>query len=143
MSREAAVELAASEGLDLVVVAKDANPPVAKIIDRGKYNYQREKKQQRNRRNTKASELKQMRFGLKIGEHDIEVKLRKVQKFLDSGHKVRLTVILRGREMVHKDLAFELAQKLLDKLGGAITVEQQPQFSGRQVNLIIRGAYND
>ena len=135
--------MATEEGLDLVVVAAKARPPVAKIIDKGKYRYQREKKQQKNKKNSKTNELKQMRFGLKIGDHDMDVKLRKVRKFLDSGCKVRLTVVLRGREMVHKDLAFDLAQKLVDRLdSSSIAIEQQAQLSGRQVNIIVRGTEN-
>ena len=140
MPEQSALNLAAEEGLDLVIVAANAQPPVARIIDKGKYRYQREKKQQRNKKSSRVNELKQMRFGLKIGDHDMDVKLRKVRKFLDSGCKVRLTVVLKGREMIHKDLAFDLAKKLTDKLGNnSIAVEQQPQLIGRQVNMIIRG----
>lgn len=142
MPRAKALQLAADEGLDLVIVAKSSSPRVARIIDRGKYNYQREKKQQRNKKASKASELKQMRFGLKIGDHDMNVKLTKVKKFIDSGYKVRLTVIMKGREMAHKDLAFELANRVVETLGDIIVVDQQPSLSGRQVSLIVRNSGN-
>ncbi len=83
-----------------------------------------------------------MRFGLKIGDHDIDVKLGKVRKFLDNGSKVRLTVVLRGREMAHKDLAFSLADRLVERLGEEISVDQAPSFSGRQLNMVIWSTNN-
>lgn len=138
ISRAEALKLAAEAGLDLVEVAENASPPVAKIVDWGKYNYQKEKKQQKSRKKSRANELKQMRFGLKIGDHDIDVKLKKVRKFLDQGSKVKMTVVLRGREMAHKDLAFELAERLRERLGDDIVVDQKASFSGRQLNMVIR-----
>ena len=83
-----------------------------------------------------------MRFGLKIGGHDIDVKLSKICKFLDNGSKVKLSIVLRGRELAHKELAFELADKLLDKLGQDIAVDQQPQFAGKQLTMVIRSTKN-
>lgn len=136
------MRLAAEAGLDLVEVAENASPPVAKIVDWGKYNYQKEKKQQKTKKKSRANELKQMRFGLKIGDHDIDVKLKKVRKFLDQGSKVKLTVVLRGREMAHKDLAFELAKRLTERLGDDIVVDQKASFSGRQLNMVIRSNNN-
>ncbi len=79
-----------------------------------------------------------MRFGLKIGEHDLQVKLSKVNKFLDAGHKVKLTVFFRGREMAHKDLGFKLAEKIIEDYGDNIVVEQQPQLNGKQLAFVIR-----
>ena len=130
--------MASDQDLDLVEISPEANPPVAKIVDWGKYNYQRTKQLQKNRRNTKSLEVKQMRFGLKIGEHDLEVKLNKVEKFLISGHKVKLIIFYRGRELAHKDIGFVLAQKVIDKLGELIVVEQQPQLSGKQLIFVVR-----
>ena len=139
LSRREALSLAESRELDLVEVSPDAKPPVARIVDWGKYNYQRTKQQQKNRKAAKASELKQMRFGLKIGEHDLAIKLGKVAKFLDDGHKVRLTVVYRGREQAHKEIGFKLAQKVIDDFGDAIAVDQQPQLAGRQLNFVVHG----
>lgn len=79
-----------------------------------------------------------MRFGLKIGEHDLQVKLSKVNKFLEAGHKVKLTVFFRGREMAHKDLGFKLAEKIIEDYGDNIVVEQQPQLNGKQLAFVIR-----
>ena len=119
-------------------ISPDANPPVAKIVDWGKYNYQRTKQLQRNKKNAKSPELKQMRFGLKIGDNDLRVKLGKVTGFLDEGHKVKLTIIYRGRELAHKELGYKLAEKVTTELGDKIIVDQSPQFAGKQLNLVIR-----
>jgi translation initiation factor IF-3 len=124
--------------LDLVEISPDADPPVAKIIDWGKYNYQKTKQLQKSKRNTKVSELKQMRFGLKISDHDISVKLKKVKSFLDDGDKVRLSVIYRGRELAHKDLGFKLMDKLIANLGEQVVADQAPQFAGRQLSTVVR-----
>ena len=82
-----------------------------------------------------------MRFGLKIGEHDLQVKLGKVAGFLEAGHKVKLTVVYRGRELAHKDLGFRLAEKVVADFGDKIVVDQPPQFAGKQLNLVIRSAH--
>lgn len=124
--------------MDLVEVSPDANPPVAKIVDWGKYNYQRTKQLQKSRKNAKPLDLKQMRVGLKISQHDLEVKLRKVSTFLEAGHKVKIAVIYRGRELAHKELGYKLAERIIDILGEAISVDQQPQFAGRQLTFVIR-----
>jgi len=138
MSKGDALRMAEQEGLDLVEISPEANPPVVKIVDWGKFNYQRTKQLQKNKRNTKTLEVKQMRFGLKIGEHDQGVKLRKITDFLDAGHKVKITVFYRGRELAHKDLGFQLADKLIVSFGETIVVEQPPQLNGKQLNFVIR-----
>ena len=79
-----------------------------------------------------------MRIGLKISDHDLSVKLRKVEEFLEAGHKVKITVIYRGRELAHKELGFKLAERVQQQLGEHIIVDQQPQFAGRQLNFVIR-----
>lgn len=133
--------MAEEQDLDLVEISPDANPPVAKIIDWGKYNYQRTKQLQKNKKNAKALEVKQMRFGLKISEHDLGVKLKKVIDFLENGHKVKITVFYRGRELAHKELGFKLAEKVINDFGDAIVVDQAPQFAGRQLNFVIRSSH--
>jgi translation initiation factor IF-3 len=140
MSRSEALSAAEQHGLDLVEISPGAKPPVAKIVDWGKYNYQKTKQAQKNRRSVKASELKQMRFGLKISDHDLGVKLRKVTGFLEAGHKVKITVFYRGRELAHKDLGFKLADKVIEGFGDSIVVEQNPQLAGKQLNFVIRGS---
>jgi translation initiation factor IF-3 len=141
LSRNEALQAAADRELDLVEISPDATPPVAKVIDWGKYNYQRTKQMQRNKRNTKTLDLKQMRFGLKIGAHDLEIKLRKVSDFLEEGHKVKITIFYRGRELAHKELGFKLADKVISDLGEAIVVDQKPEFAGKQLNFVIRSTH--
>lgn len=141
LSRAEALQAAADQSLDLVEISPDANPPVAKIIDWGKYNYQRTKQMQKNKRNAKALDVKQMRFGLKISDHDLGVKLRKVTDFLEAGHKVKITIFYRGRELAHKDIGFKLADKVISDFGDAIVVDQQPQFAGKQLNFVIRSSH--
>ena len=138
MSLSDALKAAEEAGLDLVEMSPDANPPVAKIIDWGKYQYQKMKDQQRSKRAAKVSDLKQMRFGLKIGGGDLDVKLRKVRGFLADGHKVRLQVVYKGREMAHKEIGYDLINKLIDHLEEEAVVEQKPQMAGRNLSVVIR-----
>ena len=138
MSLSDALKAAEEAGLDLVEMSPDANPPVAKIIDWGKYQYQKMKDQQRSKRAAKVSDLKQMRFGLKIGGGDLDVKLRKVRGFLADGHKVRLQVVYKGREMAHKEIGFDLMSKITGLLEEEAIVEQKPQMAGRNLSVVIR-----
>ena len=138
MSLSDALKAAEEAGLDLVEMSPDANPPVAKIIDWGKYQYQKMKDQQRSKRAAKVSDLKQMRFGLKIGGGDLDVKLRKVRGFLADGHKVRLQVVYKGREMAHKEIGYELMDKIIELLSEESVVEQKPQMAGRNLSVVIR-----
>lgn len=138
LSRSEAIQLARDQDLDLVEISPEANPPVAKVVDWGKYNYQRTKQLQKNRKSAKTLEVKQMRFGLKISDHDIGVKLRKVSGFLETGHKVKLAVFFRGRELAHKEIGFQLADRIINQLGETILVDQPPQFAGRQLTFVVR-----
>ena len=138
LSKQEALRIAADRELDLVEISPNANPPVAKIIDWGKYNYQKTKQQQKNRRLSKALEMKQIRFGLKISDHDLGVKLKKVTDFLTAGHKVKIVIIYRGREMAHKDIGFKLADRVIAEYGESIVVEQSPQLAGKQLSFVVR-----
>lgn len=138
MSRREALDLAHERELDLVEISPNADPPVAKIVDWGKYNYQRTKQLQKNKKNAKTLEVKQMRFGLKISEHDLGVKMKKVTGFLEAGHKVKITAFFRGRELAHKDLGFKIAEKVIASFGDTIIVDQQPQLAGKQLSFVIR-----
>jgi translation initiation factor IF-3 len=140
LSKQEALAIAAEQGLDLVEISPDAKPPVAKIVDWGKYNYQRTKQQQKNKKSAKTLEMKQMRFGLKIGEHDLDIKMSKVRKFLEAGHKVKLTIFYRGRELAHKEIGFKLADKVIADFGDTIVVDQAPQFAGKQLNFVVRSS---
>ncbi len=136
LSRAEALQAAEVAGLDLVEVSPNADPPVARIVDWGKYNYQKTKQAQKTRQ--KILDLKQMRVGLKIGDHDLDVKLRKVNGFLDAGHKVRITVVYRGRELAHKEIGYQLAERIQGMLGEDIVRDQEPQFAGRMLSFVVR-----
>ena len=138
MSRQEALKVAEEVGVDLVEISPNADPPVAKVVDWGKYQYQKMKEQQKNRRSNKATELKQMRFGLKIGANDLEIKLRKIREFLADGHKVKILIFYRGREMAHKELGYELIDRVVALLEEVAILEQKPQMAGRNLSIVIR-----
>jgi translation initiation factor IF-3 len=138
MSRSDALTAAKEAGLDLVEISPNAAPPVAKIVDWGKYQYQKMKEAQKNRRSNKASELKQMRFGMKIGQGDLDIKLRKIREFLAEGHKVRIQVFFRGREMAHRELGFEMINRIAGLLENDAVLEHEPQMAGRNLSVVIR-----
>lgn len=138
MSRSDALKAAEAAGVDLVEISPNAAPPVAKIVDWGKYQYQKMKEQQKNRKSSKQSELKQMRFGLKIGSGDLEIKLRKIREFLVAGHKVRIQIFYRGREMAHKELGYEMIDRIVALLENDAILEQKPQMAGRNLSIVVR-----
>ena len=138
MSRSDALKAAEEAGVDLVEISPNAAPPVAKIVDWGKYQYQKMKELQKNRKSSKQSELKQMRFGLKIGAGDLEIKLRKIREFLAAGHKVRIQIFYRGREMAHKELGYEMIDRIATLLEGDAILEQKPQMAGRNLSVVVR-----
>ena len=140
MSSKEAQSLAREQGVDLVEITASANPPVVKIIDWGKYQYQKMKEEAKNRKKAreKQSELKQMKIGLKISDNDLNIKIRKIKGFLEDGDKVKIMVIFRGREMAHKELGDELMQKILAELSEVAIVEGKPQFAGRNQAVGIR-----
>ena len=138
MSLREALDIAQKAGVDLVEISPKANPPVAKIVDWGKYQYQKMKEQQKARRNNKANELKQMRFGLKIGSNDLEIKLRKIRAFLSDGHTVKILIFFRGREIAHKNLGYDLIDKMMEQLKDEATLEQKPTMAGRNLSIVIR-----
>jgi translation initiation factor IF-3 len=141
MDRSDALRLAEEKELDLVEISPNADPPVCKIVDWGKFNYQRTKQLQKSKKNAKTLEVKQMRFGLKISDHDLyDVKMRKVKGFLEAGHKVKITAFYRGRELAHKELGFKLAEKVIASFGDTIHVDQQPQLAGKQLSFVIRSS---
>ncbi len=138
-SREAQL-LAKEQGVDLVEIAANANPPVVKIIDWGKYQYQKMKEEAKNRKKAreKQSELKQMKVGLKISENDLNIKVRKMREFLEDGDRVKIMIVFKGREMAHKEIGFQLLDKITELLGDAAIVEGKPQLSGRNLSVQVR-----
>ncbi len=140
MSSREAQSIARDQGVDLVEIAANANPPVVKVIDWGKFQYQKMKEEAKNRRKAreKQSELKQMKIGLKISDNDLNIKLRKINGFLDDGDRVKIMIVFRGREMAHKEIGQELLNKIFALLGDKIIVEGKPQFNGRNLSVGIR-----
>jgi len=137
MSKSDALAQALNAGLDLVEISPQANPPVAKIVDWGKYQYQKTKLDKKNRLKNKT-EIKQIRLGLKIGRHDLDIKLRKTREFLEAGHSVKFVVRYRGREMAHRELGFDLLKQITEELKDIAVVEQEPKMAGRQLGMSIR-----
>ena len=142
LTRSEALLEAERHDLDLVEISPTANPPVARIVDWGKYNYQKTKEMQRNRKQAKASEVKQMRLGLKIGTNDLEIKLRKIRGFLDQGHKVKIMVFFRGREMAHQEVGYELLGRIAESLSDVAVVDQKPQLAGKNLSILVRSNNN-
>ena len=142
MSRKEALDKARDAGLDLVEISPTATPPVAKIVDWGKYQYQKMKEQQRNKKNARSSGIKQMRLGLKIGQNDLNIKLRKIRKFLLDGDKVKIQIIFRGREMAHPEVGQDLLGRILDQLSDVAIADNKPTMAGRNLNIIIRSNPN-
>lgn len=138
LNKQEALAIAQDSGLDLVEISPDADPPVCKIVDWGKFNYQRTKQLQKNRKTTKTLDMKQIRFGLKIGAHDLAIKMDKVTKFVEAGHKVKITLFYRGREQAHKEIGFNIAKKVIEDFGDTIIVDQPPQLAGKQLSFVVR-----
>lgn len=142
MSRREALDKAREAGLDLVEISPNAQPPVAKIIDWGKYQYQKMKEQQRNKKSAHASEMKQIRLGLKIGENDLQIKLRKIRKFLLDGDKVKIQIVFRGREMAHPEVGRKLLDSILEQLSDVAVADNKPTMAGRNLSVIVRSNPN-
>lgn len=133
-----ALEMADEAGLDLVLISPNQAPPVAKILDYGKYKYDMAKKAKEAKKKQHVVEVKEVKVRYKIDVHDYEVRLKNVRKFIAQGNKVKIVVMLRGREMQHSNLAFELAERFLaDFANDPIQVEKKPQLEGRNVTLYL------
>lgn len=131
--------IADSKGLDLVEVSPNANPPVVKLIDYGKYKYQLQKKASEAKKKQAVVEIKEIKFRPGIEQHDLETKLKKVYKFLESGDKVKLLLQFRGREMAHKDIGFEKFNTILDEIveKSEAVVESKPKLMGNRILAMI------
>lgn len=137
VSLREALDAAAEAGLDLAEIAPNAQPPVVKILDWGKYRYEQTKQLAKSRKHQKQVEVKQVRLGLKIGEHDLQVKLTKAKKFLEQGHKVKISLLFRGREITRPELGRAILDRVMTQLEEVANQEQPPQLSGRDLNMIV------
>ncbi len=124
-------------GLDLVEVNPAANPPVCKILDFGKYKYNLEKKEKDTKKNSSASKLKELNFHMNIDDHDYGVKMRHAEEFMWKGMKVKMGLKLRGREMMHQDLAMNLIRRMREDLSGIGVADSEPKLIGKSINLML------
>ena len=132
-----ALQRARELDLDLVEVAPQAQPPVCRIMDYGKFKYERDIRQKEARKKQARTELKEIKFRPKIDAHDYATKKGHVDRFLRGGHKVKVTIMFRGREMTHTDLGRKILDRLVDDLGGMVTVESMPKQEGRNMIMVI------
>ncbi len=134
---ERALELADESGLDLVEVAPEADPPVCKLMDFGKFKYEAQKKANEARKKQKTIDIKEVKFRPGIDAADYDVKLRNIRRFLDDGDKVKVTMRFRGREMVHQDIGMNVLKRVRDDLEELGKIEQMPKMEGRQMTMIM------
>jgi translation initiation factor IF-3 len=132
-----AMEAAREQGLDLVEVSPDARPPVCKILDYGKYKYEHEKREKEAKKKQHLVVVKEIKLRPKIGQHDLDIKLRHIREFLEEGDRVRLVVTFRGREMAHQDLGRAILTRALDSLAEVAVVEQPPRFEGNYLGCLL------
>ena len=137
-----ALSKAKEEGLTLVEIAASAKPPVAKIVDFGKFRYQEEKKLRKQSKGAKGGELKEIRFSPFIGEADYEVRIKRVREFLGEKNKVKVVVVFLGRQMGSKPFGYKLIERIKGDLGENISVDMEPKFLGRHLITIISPVVN-
>jgi translation initiation factor IF-3 len=137
MTVREALRLAEEAGLDLVEVSPNAEPPVCKILDFGKYKYEQQKKAAEARKKQKVVDVKEVKIRPGIEKHDYEVKLRNARRFLEGGDKVKITMRFRGREMAHQEIGMNLLMRMKEELGDLSKIEQEPKLEGRQIMMVL------
>jgi translation initiation factor IF-3 len=137
MKTSEAIERAAEVGLDLVEVSPNAQPPVAKYLDVGKFKYEAQKKANAARKTQKVQDVKEIKMRPNIDDHDYDVKMRNVNKFIDNGDKVKVTLRFRGREMSHQQLGMALLVRVLEDMKETAKVEAYPKLEGRQMLMVL------
>jgi translation initiation factor IF-3 len=134
---ETALAKAAEMQVDLVEISPDADPPVCKLIDYGKFLYQKEKKLKEARKKQKVIEIKEMKFRPKIDNHDFEYRIKQIKGFLEEGDKVKITIRFRGRELVHANLGFELADRVIEAVKELGVPDKRPKMEGKSIAVVI------
>lgn len=137
VSAAEAIEKALEYGLDLIEISPNADPPVCKIIDHGKFKYEIQKKKNEARKKQKVIDIKEIKMRPGIDEHDYQVKMRSVRRFLDEGDKVKMTIRFRGREMVHMELGARVLDRIRADVDAIAKVEQTPRTEGRMMTMVI------
>lgn len=131
------LEMARQAGMDLVEVSPNADPPVCKLLDFGKYKYMQQKRANEARKKQKTFQVKEVKLRPNIDEHDLSVKKKNLHKFLEAGDKVKLTLRFRGREMAHQQMGLDLLNSIREELGDSVKVEHQPKLEGRQMIMVV------
>ena len=142
MSPAEALKIAESKNLDLVKIAPAAKPPVCKVMDYGKFRFEKAKKEKEARKNQKIIEIKEIRLSLNIDTHDFDTKINHALKFLASGDKVKVSIRFRGREMAHPELGLAIMQKCAEAIGEAAVIEKPAKLEGRQMLMFIAPVKN-
>lgn len=137
VATSAAIARAVEAGLDLVEISPDSNPPVAKILDYGKFKYQEQKKAAEARKRQKIVEIKEIKMRPSIDDHDYDVKMRSIMRFFDEGDKVKVTLRFRGREMSHQELGWQVLQRVKTDIEPVAKVESEPRMEGRQMVMVL------
>ena len=137
LSTREAMQRAFDVGLDLLEISPNADPPVCKITDYGKYKYEQQKKANEARKRQKVVEIKEVKVRPNIDDHDYDVKMRAMKSFIGEGDKVKVTLRFRGREMAHQDLGIRVLERIRTELGETIKVEQMPRLENRQMIMVL------
>lgn len=137
VSIEKAREVASEQGLDLVEISPNNNPPICKVLDFGKFKYQSQKKAAEARKKQKTQDVKEIKMRPNIDTHDYDVKMRAVEKFLGEGDKVKVTLRFRGREMAHQELGMQLLLRVKEQIAEIAKVEAEPKLEGRQMMMVV------
>ncbi|HZF96845.1 MAG TPA: translation initiation factor IF-3 [Pseudoxanthomonas sp.] len=137
LSRDAALALAEESGLDLVEIQPQADPPVCRIMDFGKFKFEAQKKANAAKKKQKQVEIKELKFRPVTDEGDYQIKMRNIRRFLEEGDKVKVNIRFRGREMSHQELGRDMAQRIETELGDDIVIESRPRLEGRQMVMMI------
>ncbi len=137
VTRNEALSRATAAGLDLVEVAANADPPVVKILDFGKFKYEEQKRKNEARKKQKVIEVKEIKLRPGIDDHDYDVKMRSMLKFIEEGDKVKVTMRFRGRELAHQELGMNVLMRVRDHLDKIAKIEQHPRMEGRQMTMVM------
>ncbi|MCH9012510.1 MAG: translation initiation factor IF-3 [Proteobacteria bacterium] len=137
VSKDEAIERAEEAGMDLVEISPSAEPPVCKILDYGRFKYQDQKKKSEARKKQKTIDIKEIKMRPNIDQHDYDVKMRAINRFIADGDKVKVTMRFRGREMVHQELGLKVLDRIRDQIDEVAKVEQFPKMEGRQMIMVV------
>jgi translation initiation factor IF-3 len=132
-----ALQIAREAGLDLVEVAANADPPVCRIMDFGKYKYEQDQRRKESRKKASNVVIKEMKFRPKIDAHDYDTKMKHVERFLEEGSKVKLTIMFRGREMAHPELGRKILENVAERVAEIATIESHPKQDGRNMTMVL------